>query len=456
MNESESRQARNESSTDQAERDFAHRQRMGLGLSLVLIPTVVFFSFFIFKAVNQVHSFAISSPLLFVLGLFDLLFLSFPVILLHRKWTTGRFTVTRAEARAKQEAAWSKLGAGKPLGPQLGFAILPIILISMFAAIAIVPIYFLRNTSGQPPRFLLVLIAVFFVAIVAVPAWLLFKFIRRKLKTGSFLPSQEEIAKVRARTRKPVTAGTGILTASSMWMVAGTMAAMQINAYRHLRTPEMYMWGVVALCLGASCLWIWQVFRPSKPLCAVPDEEQDPQEQPMKVGKRAALLALGLAVASILPAFTIFSTPRYRVIYPAATEARADLASALQSATQSHKRVLVEFGANSDGDSQRLDRYFQDKNNLSLLHAGFIPVFVNTDAHNSGYCACDANKDLAGQYAISFDKGIPALAVLSEKGELIYSQRNGEFADMRHLKSSDLTAFLLRWEPTTEGSRSTP
>jgi len=38
------------------------------------------------------------------------------------------------------------------------------------------------------------------------------------------------------------------------------------------------------------------------------------------------------------------------------------------------------------------------------------------------------------------------LAVLDEKGELIFSQKNGEFADMRHLKSADLTNFLLRWK----------
>jgi hypothetical protein len=36
---------------------------------------------------------------------------------------------------------------------------------------------------------------------------------------------------------------------------------------------------------------------------------------------------------------------------------------------------------------------------------------------------------------------------LSDKGELIYSQPNGEFEGMRHLKSSDLTAFLQRWKP---------
>lgn len=58
-------------------------------------------------------------------------------------------------------------------------------------------------------------------------------------------------------------------------------------------------------------------------------------------------------------------------------------------------------------------------------------------------------------FCIPFIKGIPAPAVLNEKGELIYSQRDGEFEDMRHLKSSDLTAFLLRWEPPAQSQGST-
>jgi hypothetical protein len=271
MNESDSQQAQDESSSSLAERAFARGQCLALGVSIVLVPVVIFFSFFIYKAVNEVHSFAISFPFLLILGLFVLLSLCVPFILLRRKWTTGRFTVTRAEAMAKQEAMWNKLGAGKPLRPQIWFVMGPIILLAFFLVVAILPISLLSHLGSRPPLFLLILIVFLSATILALPAWFLFKTIRRKLKTGSFLLSQDEIAKFRARTRKPVPVGSSILTASSMWMIAGTMIATQITAYRHLRTPETYTWGIAALCLGVSFLWILQVFRPFKPLCAVPE-----------------------------------------------------------------------------------------------------------------------------------------------------------------------------------------
>jgi len=36
---------------------------------------------------------------------------------------------------------------------------------------------------------------------------------------------------------------------------------------------------------------------------------------------------------------------------------------------------------------------------------------------------------------------------LDENGALLYSQKGGEFEDMRHLESSALTKFLLQWKP---------
>jgi hypothetical protein len=40
---------------------------------------------------------------------------------------------------------------------------------------------------------------------------------------------------------------------------------------------------------------------------------------------------------------------------------------------------------------------------------------------------------------------VPALAVLSDHGALLYSQRNGEFEAMRSMESSSLTEFLEQW-----------
>jgi hypothetical protein len=63
----------------------------------------------------------------------------------------------------------------------------------------------------------------------------------------------------------------------------------------------------------------------------------------------------------------------------------------------------------------------------------------------------DANLDIAQRYDVPLDKGVPALAVLTEKGGLLYSQKNGQFESMRHMESSSVTQFLVQWKPVRPG-----
>ena len=133
-----------------------------------------------------------------------------------------------------------------------------------------------------------------------------------------------------------------------------------------------------------------------------------------------------------------------RQIYPDPAQAKADLAAALKTAAQTHKRILLDFGGDWCGDCQVLDLYFHDAKNLPILEANFILVHVNI-----GHM--DANVDIAEKYGIPLHKGVPALAVLSEKGALLYSQKGGEFEDMRNLQSAALTSFLVQWKPAKPG-----
>ena len=133
-------------------------------------------------------------------------------------------------------------------------------------------------------------------------------------------------------------------------------------------------------------------------------------------------------------------------IYPDPAQAKADLAAALTTAAQTHKRILLDFGGNWCGDCQVLDLYFHDARNLPILEANFVLVHVNI-----GTTGINANFDLAEKYEIPLRRGVPALAVLDEKGALLYSQKGGEFEDMRHLESSALTTFLVEWKPAKPG-----
>jgi thiol:disulfide interchange protein len=153
-----------------------------------------------------------------------------------------------------------------------------------------------------------------------------------------------------------------------------------------------------------------------------------------------------LALAVVLALSVSQARSAGREIYPAPAQAQADLAAALKTAAQSHKRILLDFGGNWCGDCQVLDLYFHDAKNLPILEANYVLVDINI-----GHM--DANVDLAEKYGIPLHKGVPALAVLSEKGQLLYSQKTGEFEDMRNLQSSALTEFLLQWKRKTRAAR---
>jgi thiol:disulfide interchange protein len=131
-------------------------------------------------------------------------------------------------------------------------------------------------------------------------------------------------------------------------------------------------------------------------------------------------------------------------IYPDPGQAKTDLAAALTTAAHTHKRILLDFGGNWCGDCQALDLYFHDAGNLPVLEANFVLVHVNV-----GHM--DANLDLAAKYEIPLRKGVPALAVLDEKGALLYSQKSGEFEAMRRMESSEVTKFLVQWRPIKPG-----
>jgi thioredoxin 1 len=151
-----------------------------------------------------------------------------------------------------------------------------------------------------------------------------------------------------------------------------------------------------------------------------------------------------LAFAALLAIAAGTARSAGREIYPDPAQAKANLAAALKEAALTHKRVLLDFGGNWCGDCQVLDLYFHDAKNKPLLEANFVLVDINI-----GHM--DANLDIAKQYEVPLNKGVPALAVLSDKGTLLYSQKGGEFEDMRHLESAALTSFLVLWKPAKEG-----
>ena len=151
-----------------------------------------------------------------------------------------------------------------------------------------------------------------------------------------------------------------------------------------------------------------------------------------------------LALAAMLSLAAGSARPAGRDIYPDPAQAKADIAAALKTVAATHKRVLLDFGGNWCGDCQVLDIYFHDPANRPILEANFVLVPVNIGM-------MDANLDIAEKYQIPLQRGVPTLAVLSDKGRLLYSQKTGQFAPMRSMESSAVTRFLVQWKPVKPG-----
>jgi thiol:disulfide interchange protein len=156
--------------------------------------------------------------------------------------------------------------------------------------------------------------------------------------------------------------------------------------------------------------------------------------------KRAALTAFALLALLVSGSMRAGE----RQIFPAPENAEADIASALQSAAATHKRVVLDFGGNWCVDCQVLEIYMHDAANLPILESNYVLVHVNVGQ-------LDRNLDIAARYDIPIAKGVPALAVLDEQGTLLYSQRAGEFEAMARMHSKAVTSFLMQWKPANRG-----
>ncbi|MBI3716892.1 MAG: thioredoxin family protein [Betaproteobacteria bacterium] len=128
-------------------------------------------------------------------------------------------------------------------------------------------------------------------------------------------------------------------------------------------------------------------------------------------------------------------------LYPDIARAGADIEAAQKEAKQSHKRVIVDFGGDWCGDCKVLDINFKKPENEAVLKAHFILVHVNV-----GEKGITENFAVGERFGIPLKKGVPALAVLDSDGKLLYSQKNGEFENMRKMDPQSVNEFLKKWQ----------
>jgi thioredoxin 1 len=127
-------------------------------------------------------------------------------------------------------------------------------------------------------------------------------------------------------------------------------------------------------------------------------------------------------------------------LYPEAQEAHKDFEAALAAARVDHKRVLVVFGANWCYDCHVLDTAMRGDELASLVVDSYHVVHINIADGKS-------NSDLADRFQVPLNKGIPSLAVVDSSGDLVTSQKQGEFESAAKIGIEDVRQFLDHWKP---------
>lgn len=129
-----------------------------------------------------------------------------------------------------------------------------------------------------------------------------------------------------------------------------------------------------------------------------------------------------------------------RDLYPASADAKKEIAEAIRMATETHRRVLVVFGGNWCYDCHVLEEAFHSPEISPLIDQSFEVVHVDIGR-------MDKNLEVARQFDVPLDRGVPAIAVLDADGKLLFSQKRGEFEAARSMAPEDILDFLNKWKP---------
>lgn len=121
--------------------------------------------------------------------------------------------------------------------------------------------------------------------------------------------------------------------------------------------------------------------------------------------------------------------------YNETADAKLEIKQALAGATNT--QVIVVFGANWCGDCIILDAAMKRGTTAKLLARDFKIVKVDVGHF-------DKNVDVAKSYGVPLEKGIPAVAVVSPKNEVLYVTREGELANARKMGEDGIYQFFKR------------
>ncbi len=146
------------------------------------------------------------------------------------------------------------------------------------------------------------------------------------------------------------------------------------------------------------------------------------------------------ACSSVTPSarLTPTSTTSSSAPYDETAIPQKDIEIALANAQKSGKLVLLDFGANWCPDCVVLSKLFEGATVQPYLQANFYVVKI--DVGN-----WDKNLDISQRYGKPIENGIPAVVVLSPKGDIIATTKNGALANARTATEQEILGYLKMW-----------
>jgi protein disulfide-isomerase len=127
-------------------------------------------------------------------------------------------------------------------------------------------------------------------------------------------------------------------------------------------------------------------------------------------------------------------------MYSETADAKAEIKQALVQAATTGVPVLVIFGANWCGDCKILDMAIKQGASAPLVAKEFKVVKVDVGRF-------DRNVDIAQSYGVPLKNGIPAMAILSPKNQVLYVTREGELANARNMGENGIYEFFKKVTP---------
>jgi thioredoxin 1 len=123
--------------------------------------------------------------------------------------------------------------------------------------------------------------------------------------------------------------------------------------------------------------------------------------------------------------------------YNETADAKLDIKQALSQPAAVKRPVIIVFGANWCGDCKMLDSAMKNGASAPLLSRDFKIVKVNVGHF-------DKNLDVAKDYGVPLQMGIPAVAIVSTNNQVVYVTREGELANARKMGDDGIYEFFKR------------